>query len=253
MEGIRPRKRLGQHFLVSRRVSSFFARWACRFRRLLEIGPGTGSLTAQILRTCNVELLVGLEIDTRMLENLSSLSLVAEALQTVHGDALSPPLRLRGFDAVYGSIPYNITGPLIRLIVSEFQKPVLLLIQKEVADRLGARPGAPEYGRLTVLVQLVYDVVKHMVVPPSAFKPRPKVFSQIVELVPKNSIEYRIVSKVEEVTRCFFSQRNKKALKIARQCLGEVPLSIVEKYDLANKRVYELSPDFFIEIAELST
>ena len=246
MERIRPSKRLGQHFLVSRKVARVFSSWACRYRRLFEIGPGTGFITSQVLRDCKeLELLAAIELDKRLSSHLAALSLMDWRLQPILSDALLPTLVLRRFDAGYGSIPYNITGPLLSLLVKFFQKPVLLLVQKEVADRLLAKPGTKNYGRVTILVNLVYEVKKIMTVPPTAFRPRPKVYSQIIELVPRRHINQDIIELVEELTRCFFSQRRKLARKAGRECLG----GCAEKYIEDTIRVYELEPGFFLEVA----
>ncbi len=246
MEKIRPSKRLGQHFLVSRRVARVFSSWACRYRRVFEIGPGMGFITSQVLRDCKeLEFLAAIELDKRLVGNLTALTLMDWRLQPVLGNALEPPLVLGNLDAGYGSIPYNITGPLLSLLVKDFQKPVLLLVQKEVADRLLAKPGTKNYGRATILVNLVYEVRKIMIVPPTAFKPRPKVYSQIIELVPRKLINRATIELIEELTRCFFSQRRKLARKAGRVCLG----SCAEKYIDDKMRVYELEPGFFLEVA----
>ena len=247
MERIKPSKKLGQHFLVSRRVARIFSSWVCGYRKVFEIGPGTGFITSDILRSCDEpEIVAGIEIDSRVLENLAALSILDNRFYIVHGDALSPALRLRGFDAGYGSIPYNITGPLLSLLTKWFQKPLLLLIQREVADRLSAKPGSKNYGRLTILVSLVYSVRKLALVPPTAFRPRPRVYSQVVELLPKRSIPPQTIALIEDVTKCFFSQRNKKARKVGIRCLGECVKDIVP----GDLRVYELEPDFFLRVIE---
>jgi len=247
----RPRRSLGQNFLRARWVARLFAQWASGFRLLLEIGPGTGALTREVLAACRGCMVYGLELDERLLPGLSALGLLSPGLGLVHGDALRPPLRLEAFDAVYGSIPYNITGPLLGLLATGYGGPAMLLLQREVADRLAARPGTGAYGRISVLVQAVYRVRLGPVVPPSAFTPRPRVYSRIVYLEPRpGSPPGETLRALEDATRCMFSGRNKLAAKMAEKCLG-VPRAEAERL-AGGRRVYQLSPGDFLALLGLA-
>jgi len=249
VEAPRPRRSLGQNFLRARWVSRLFADWACRYRRLLEIGPGLGALTREVLARCPLSELYLVELDNRLLAGLLTYRLLAPMPEVVHADALSLPLRLEALEAVYGSIPYNITGPLLAaLSLTDRPLPAMLLLQREVAQRLAARPGSKSYGRISVLVQLAYSVRLGPVVPPSAFQPRPRVYSQIVYLEPQEEAPPAwLRRRVEELTRCMFSQRNRLAYKVAARCVG---LQGVAAEELRLRRVYELSPSDFLRLAE---
>lgn len=244
----RPLRRLGQNFLRARWVAELFAKWACNYSRLLEIGFGEGFVGSVVLKKCRPEFLVGIEVDRRFAGILNSFMFFNASFDGVLGDILATPFRLEGFNAAYGSIPYNITGPLLSLLAVEFRRPAMLLLQREVAQRLNAKPGTNNYGRISVLVQLTYNIRLGRVVPPSAFTPRPKVYSQIVYLEPRESMPpIHIVRRVEEFTRCLFAERRKKAVKIVAKCLNRDPA----RYDwLGAKRVYELSPSEIVEIVE---
>ncbi len=246
MSTIKPARKFGQNFLRARWVAIIFAKWACKYNRLLEIGFGEGFIGSEVLKRCSPSLLVGIEIDERLANILGSFSFFNANFDGVVGDILAAPFRKRCVDAVYGSIPYNITGPLLSLLSTELRVPAMLLLQREVAQRLNARPGTKKYGRITVLVQLTYRVRLGKLVPPSAFIPRPKVYSQIVYLEPrKDMLSQYVIRKVEELTRCIFSERRKKAVKVIAKCLGED----TTKYKwLGSKRVYELSPSEIVEI-----
>jgi 16S rRNA (adenine1518-N6/adenine1519-N6)-dimethyltransferase len=249
---VRPRKSLGQNFLRAKWVARIFARWACRYKLLLEIGVGTGFLTRFISSQCPYSTVVGLEVDERLAAHLALLQLYTNNVWVVVADALNPPLRFEAFDAIYGSIPYNITGPLLILLALEARKPSLLLLQKEVAERLAAAPGTPDYGRITVLVRLVYDVNLLEVVPPSAFKPKPKVYSRIVELKPHpNPPPKEVLRVVERVTQCMFSQRNKRAAKIAVKCCGIDAGRFIEDNYGRELRVFQLPPEAFLQLATI--
>ena len=248
---IKPKKKLDQHFLVSNYVGRKFSQLVCKYRKLIEIGAGTGFLTKHVLKCRSLELLATIEIDDDLITELWFQHTYDPRVLPLLSDALYPSLKLEYFDAAYGSIPYSITGPLLSLLAKTFRKPAVLLLQREVAQRLAANPGSSEYGRLTVLVRLVYKIKLHNVVPPTAFRPPPKVYSQIVELLPHSDIpSVSAVEKVESLTRCMFSERRKLAYKVARKCLERVGVSIDRlPVDLTSKRVYELSEDIFLALS----
>ncbi len=248
---IRPKKKLDQHFLVSSYVGRKFSQLLCRYKKLVEIGVGTGFLTKYILRCRSVESLVAIEIDDDLITEFWLQYTYDSRISPLLSDALNSPLRLECFDAVYGSIPYSITGPLLSLLVKNFRKPVVLLIQREVAQRLAASPGSNEYGRLTVLVRLVYNVNLHNIVPPTAFRPPPKVYSQIVELIPRdNTLNNLVIERVESLTRCMFSERRKLAYKIARKCLEKIGVKTSTlPAEIFGKRVYELDEKVFLKLS----
>ncbi|MET1128663.1 MAG: 16S rRNA (adenine(1518)-N(6)/adenine(1519)-N(6))-dimethyltransferase RsmA [Thermoproteota archaeon] len=255
MKGLRsrpkPRRRLGQNFLKAQWAIGEFAKWACRFRKVVEIGAGTGAITSRAGDCHSVEVLAALEVDGSLIPELSSVSFFNMKVVVIHSDATRPPLRMNGFDSAYGSIPYSITGPLLSLLAKHFQKPALLLLQREVARRLASQPGSEGYGRITVIVRAVYDVRLGRVVPPSAFYPRPKVFSQFVELAPRRSVSPDVLERLEELTRCFFSQRRRKAIKVAPKCLKKISLDDVAEI-FGERRVYEIPPETFLELASSS-
>ena len=245
--GPRRPKRLGQRFLRDRGLAARIAKSFCRKPMVVyEIGPGSGIFTRFLAEKCMV---VGAEIDPGLAYCLQAELGVHEAsLTLVVADALKPPLNPSRIDAVFGSIPYNITGPLLAVLVKYFQKPALLVLQREVAERLAAKPGSPSYGRITVLVNMVYDVVLGEIIPPHKFIPPPKVYSRIVLLQPRRRIRTDFLECVEKLTSCLFSQRRKLASKIIRKCTGLDPWEVVP--GLGDKRVYELAIEEVEEIAE---
>ena len=243
------RRRLGQHYLVKRGpVVSWFKRRLCGRRLVLELGAGHGELTSA-LTSCVLHH-VSLEIDPSLLSHLLGLELShGVGLTVVQGDALNPPLRLKAFEAIYGNLPYSISTELIALMVRDYQGPVYVMVQREVARRLAARPGSEEYGRLTALVSLVYEVKPGPVIPPSYFKPRPKVYSQLVEMLPVRRCDRSYVECFEKVTRCLFSQRRRLAYKAVVSCF-DADVEVARRF-LGVKRVYSLGVDELERIARL--
>ena len=198
---IKAKKSLGQNFLADGRVSRRIVEAVAPLRSdvIIEIGPGTGALTGLLVKQAGF--VSAIEIDTRLVEELRH-TLAAENLSIVEADALTvnwSDLIAAGRDSlgrIYGqggepgrvrvvaNLPYYISTPIIeRLLRLRAQvDDMTLMLQNEVVDRIVSRPGTREYGYLSVLVQFYCDVRKLFEVPPSAFKPVPKVRSAVVRL-----------------------------------------------------------------------
>ncbi|TBR59520.1 16S rRNA (adenine(1518)-N(6)/adenine(1519)-N(6))-dimethyltransferase [Westiellopsis prolifica IICB1] len=206
---IRPRKIFGQHWLNSEKALAEIVQAAklkpsvseapLKEARILEIGPGTGILTRRLLPL--VESLVAVEIDRDLCENLAKGLGKRENFLLLQGDFLELDVSslLEGFPAfqnpnkVVANIPYNITGPIIEKLLGTIANPnpkpydaIVLLIQKEVADRVVAKPGSKACGALTVRVQYLAECELISIVPAKAFYPPPKVDSAVVRLIPRN-------------------------------------------------------------------
>lgn len=211
------RKRFGQHFLEPQWAAKLVAAIAPGAADwFIEIGPGrgaiTGPLAARAAAVVAVEVDRGLaaELAARGLENLTVITadvLRVDLLEIAAGQA--SPVR------VVGNLPYNISSPILfRLLEASASgrfKDATLMLQKEVADRLAARPGTGEYGVLTLSAQLRADVTPLLSLPPGAFRPAPKVRSAVVRLdfrPPPPGVEHPEL--VVEIVRSVFTQRRKK-------------------------------------------
>ncbi|MFH7026807.1 MAG: 16S rRNA (adenine(1518)-N(6)/adenine(1519)-N(6))-dimethyltransferase RsmA [Heteroscytonema crispum UTEX LB 1556] len=198
---IRPRKHFAQHWLKSEKaLNSIVAAAQCsKSDRILEIGPGTGVLTRRLLPL--VQSLVAVEIDRDLCELLAKQLGKVENFLLLQGDFLSLdlPSQLQAFpnfqnpNKVVANIPYNITGPIIEKLLGTIANPnpeplesIVLLVQKEVAERLYAKPGSRTFGALSVRVQYLAECELICTVPAGAFHPPPKVDSAVVRLLPRN-------------------------------------------------------------------
>ncbi|TVQ18531.1 MAG: 16S rRNA (adenine(1518)-N(6)/adenine(1519)-N(6))-dimethyltransferase RsmA [Leptolyngbya sp. DLM2.Bin15] len=194
-----PRKQFGQHWLRSERVLKQIldAAQLTASDRVLEIGPGTGVLTRSLLQ--QAESVVAVEVDWDLVRSLrrqfpstSQLLLIeADFLNLDLAAAIAPSGQERP-NKVVANIPYYITGPIVERLLGTIAKPaavpyesIVLLTQKEVAQRLCAKPGSRTFGALSVRVQYLADCELICTVPPSAFQPPPKVDSAVVRLVPR--------------------------------------------------------------------
>jgi 16S rRNA (adenine1518-N6/adenine1519-N6)-dimethyltransferase len=198
----KPRKRFAQHWLRNEYALAKIVEAAQlnKSDRLLEIGPGTGILTRRLLPA--VESLVAVEIDRHLCEKLAKNLGKQENFLLLQGDFLSLDLEqlLEPFPSferpnkVVANIPYNITGPILAKLLGSIARPaetayelIVLLVQKEVGDRLIATPGNKAYGALSVRVQYLASCERICEVPARAFYPPPKVDSVVVRLHPRAS------------------------------------------------------------------
>lgn len=191
-EGIRARKALGQNFLVDRNVLARIA-GIVEIRpddRILEVGPGKGALTEMLAPGC--ARLVAVELDTRLVPVLRQAFRDNPRVEIIHGDILE--IDLRGLLAPEGgerwkvaaNLPYNISTPVLFAFLDnrDLFSRLVLMLQKEVGDRLAASPGTKDYGALSVFFQLYFDVTRELVVRPGSFHPMPKVDSAVLSFVP---------------------------------------------------------------------
>lgn len=205
-------KSKGQHILTNTRVLDAIVHRAGikPTDTVLEIGPGTGNLTLKLLQACSK--VVAIEIDPRMIEILNkrvSQYGFHDRIMVVRKDALK--MDFPQFDLIVANIPYGISSPLIAKIVfgnNSFRSATLLL-QKEFAHRLLAKPGDSEYNRLAVNVNLVADVEFVMNVSTRDFVPCPKVDSSVVKIHPKDEVPSVPMNEWLAFTRTCFSKKNK--------------------------------------------
>jgi 16S rRNA (adenine1518-N6/adenine1519-N6)-dimethyltransferase len=192
------RKRFGQHFLhdrgVIRRIIDAIS--PAEGDRIVEIGPGRGALTWELLqRTSALDVI---EIDRDLAQSLKSDARATQGLRVHVADALRTDfMRLRSDGAplrIVGNLPYNISTPLLFLLLSQRGAigDMHFMLQREVVDRMTAEPSNKTYGRLTVMLAAVAEVEKLFDVGPGAFQPRPKVWSAIVRLRPSMKPRFEI-------------------------------------------------------------
>lgn len=195
-----PRKQFAQHWLRSDKALNQIVAAAqlTKSDRVLEIGPGTGILTRRLLPLA--QSVVAVEIDRDLCQTLAKQLGKVENFLLLQGDILTLdlPAHLASFpvfqnpNKVVANIPYNITGPILECLLGTIAQPnrepfqlIVLLVQKEVAERLYAKPGSKAFGALSVRVQYLAECESICTVPAGAFYPPPKVDSAVVRLRPR--------------------------------------------------------------------
>ncbi|MDY6936976.1 MAG: 16S rRNA (adenine(1518)-N(6)/adenine(1519)-N(6))-dimethyltransferase RsmA [Cyanobacteriota bacterium] len=222
----RPRKRFAQHWLRSDKILDRIVAAAqlSDGDRVLEIGPGTGVLTRKLLP--GLSSLVSVELDRDLCQKLVKKLGETENFLLLEGDFLalnlpeilaSAPEMFREQNKVVANIPYNITGPILEKLLGTIAAPnptpyesIVLLLQKEVADRLCAKPGSRTFGALSVRVQYLASCELICSVPAKAFYPPPKVESAVVRLYPRSiDIPAESPKLLERLVREGFSSKRK--------------------------------------------
>jgi 16S rRNA (adenine1518-N6/adenine1519-N6)-dimethyltransferase len=211
-----PKKQLGQHFLHDARIVDQIVRAVDPKPgdALVEIGPGQGAITFPLLRRHGA--LTVIEFDRDLITPLSEAAHGLGDLTIVHKDVLKVDFgKLAGEQPIrlVGNLPYNISTPILFHVLEHAEAIVDMhfMLQKEVVERMGAGPGSKTYGRLSVMLQAVCTVEPLFCVPPSAFRPPPKVDSAVVRLRPRPAGELGIgdAALFERVVREAFGQRRK--------------------------------------------
>jgi 16S rRNA (adenine1518-N6/adenine1519-N6)-dimethyltransferase len=257
--GLQAKKSLGQNFLLDLNLTGKIARTAGDLSRttVIEVGPGPGGLTRALLLH-GAKRVVAVERDERCLAALAEISAhYPDRLEVVAGDALKTDFAAlpAGEPAcIVANLPYNIgTELLVRwLTVPEwpsFYRSMTLMFQREVAERIVARPATESYGRLGVLAGWRTDAKIAFDVPPQAFTPPPKVTSSVVHLVPREAPLPADVKKLGRVTEAAFGQR-RKMLRQSLKGLGGEKLLEAAGID-GTRRAETLDVEEFVRLANL--
>lgn len=227
--GLSARKSLGQNFLFDLNLTSRIARAAAPLpvATIVEIGPGPGGLTRALLAE-GARRVIAIERDERVLPALAEIAAhYPGRLEIVSGDALHVdprPLVGEGPARIVANLPYNVATPLLVGWLSAEPWPpwfdmMVLMFQREVAERIVATPDDDAYGRLAVLTGWRAEAKIMFDVPPSAFVPPPKITSSVVRIVPRPSPLPCRLRDLEQVTRAAFGQR-RKMLRQSLKALG---------------------------------
>ena len=215
-----PRKRFGQHFLTDRGIIEDIvdAIAPVAGQAMIEIGPGLGAMTQPLVERLGHLTVIELDRDLAvLLRKKTELTVIESDVLRVDFRALAkagtPKLR------IVGNLPYNISTPILfhLLDVADVVQDQHFMLQKEVIDRMVAKPSTSDYSRLSVMLQWRYEMENVLFVPPQSFDPPPRVDSAIVRMLPHASPEVLDVKLFSELVRVAFSQRR----KLLRHSLGK--------------------------------
>jgi len=250
---VRPKKHLGQHFLLDMSVCERIAEAITgvgETKKIIEVGPGTGALT-QFLMKLPYETSV-VEVDD---ESVAYLNAYYPALRgrIYEEDFLRMDLKERFGDnfCVVGNFPYNISSQILFKVLDEWEcVPELVgMFQKEVAERVASGPGTRDYGILSVLLQVHYEIKYLFTVEPEVFNPPPKVKSGVLRMQRRPAPLVTSQQKeFKQVVKLAFNQRRKTIRNSVKSLLQP---GITSENDLFNKRPEQLSVEQFIELTRI--
>ncbi len=261
---MKPKRSLGQNFLVDQNLQRKIAGSLGdpSDQALVEIGPGKGALTQHLIGLS--DRLVLIELDDELAEDLQASYGGRPGVEIIHRDVLTVDFGALFPDGaafrVLGNIPYNITAPIIfKLLERPRPSEILLMVQKEVAERLVADPGTSEYGALTVGVRTVASCRKVFAVPRTAFRPIPKVDSVVIRIIPDDPPPLSLAeeARLRRLTRAAFQWRRKQLQKTLRDH-PDLVLSSANVEGIASSTGWDLTrrpetfaPDEFVRISKL--
>tara|TARA_B100001057_G_scaffold461588_1_gene513739 strand:+ start:7709 stop:8494 length:786 start_codon:yes stop_codon:yes gene_type:complete len=216
---IKAKKSLGQNFLKDENILEKIVNVIqIKEKNILEIGPGTGNLTSYILMN-NPKKVIVIEKDKSLVKNLEEK--FKDQIQVINKDILEVDENslINEKFTVFGNLPYNISTEILSKWILNLKDTfwfdhLVLMFQKEVADRIISKFNTSTYGRLSILVNWKLKVVKICDIKPESFSPRPKVDSSLLLFFPKNKIfNIKDPKNLEKVTRIFFNHRRKMLKK----------------------------------------
>ena len=234
---IKAKKSLGQNFLIDDEIIEKIVNYTkIENKIVLEIGPGTGNLTNSILKKKPKELCV-IEKDNDLVEELKNK--FQDKIKIIHNDVLKVQENklFKEKAIVFGNLPYNISTEILSKWISNFNnyfwfESLILMFQKEVAERIVGNYSSSNYGRLSILSNWKLSIKKICDVSPISFYPKPKVYSSVLFFEPKkNYYKIKDLKNLETVTRVFFSNR-RKMIKKPFNKLFNGNKKILEKYKI---------------------
>jgi 16S rRNA (adenine1518-N6/adenine1519-N6)-dimethyltransferase len=249
------KKHLGQHFLYDPSIIERIIQSAQLDSEdlVIEIGPGPGKMTR--LLAGKVKKVIAIELDDKLYEKLQGELYGYENIELVCGDALEYSYDNLADFKVVANIPYYITTPIIfRLFdVREKLKSMTLTVQKEVAERIVAKPGGKDYGVLSIMVQYYADARLKFIIPKEAFRPVPKVDSAVVHItvLEKPPVTVHDEKLFFRIVKTAFSQR-RKMLSNSLKSVSQDVKDWLRKADIdPNRRAETLSMEEFARLADI--
>ena len=253
----KPKKSLGQNFLLDQNIINSIISTANINKEsiVLEIGPGTGNLTKSILKK-NPKKLIVVEKDKELSNFLYEK--FNDKISVINKDILNIKLNIKNNEniIVFGNLPYNISTEILVNWIKDkdkfkYSKKLILMFQKEVADRILAKTNSKAYGRLAVFSNWKYEIKKEFDISPSCFFPKPKIYSTLLTFTPKKKFFHiKNPENLEKISRIFFNQR-RKMIKNPLKQIFKNPKIVIDKLELnQNLRPQNLNPLTYFKITE---
>ena len=251
------KKSLGQNFLIDKNIIKRIIQEGkiTANETVLEIGPGTGSLTEEIIKQKPKKIIL-IEKDNKLSEELllkfgNNIELINDDILEIEENNLSLDQIL-----VFGNLPYNISTKILTKWICNVKnkfwfKKLILMFQKEVADRIVAEVNTKSYGRLSVISQWKMNIKKIIDIKPYSFYPKPKILSTLLEFTPKNNfIHINDIKNLEKITKTLFNKRRKMIKNSIFNIVNKEDLSRINFNINLNSRPENIKPEEYYFLAK---
>tara|TARA_B100000035_G_C21033018_1_gene569388 strand:+ start:869 stop:1657 length:789 start_codon:yes stop_codon:yes gene_type:complete len=254
-----PKKSLGQNFLIDKNIIKKIVKLDnLENKNIIEIGPGKGALTDEILKK-NPKSLTIIEKDNFLANQLKEKYQSIKTLKVINEDILNYDLekKILNNSLIFGNLPYNISSQILVKFLKFKKWPpkfcsLIFMFQKELAEKIVCSFPSKNYGRLSIITSFRLKVLKKFFVSPNCFFPKPKVTSMIIHLKPFkiNNFKIKKIKNVEKITNILFSNKRKMINKNLKKVLSINAISKISGINL-NARPSEIKPETYFKITEL--
>ena len=253
------KKSLGQNFLIDNNViKKIINSVKIKNKNVIEIGPGDGALTEQIIK-CNPKSFILIEKDFNLHAKLKSKFEQIKFVKIICQDILKFDIekKIKKNTIIFGNLPYNISSQIFVNLIRLNKWPpkytdLILMFQKELGEKIIANFPSPNYGRLSILSNLMLNVNKKFLVSPNCFKPKPKVNSMVIHFKPKNNriVNLKNILNLEKITNILFSNKRKMINKNLKKILSNNEIDKIKDIRM-NMRPSEVKPEIYYKITEI--
>ena len=253
------KKSLGQNFLIEKNiVRKILSLTSFKGKNIIEIGPGKGALTDEIIKM-KPKLLILIEKDEALANYLNSKYSLEKTVKIYNTDILNFNFEKINKDKIIiiGNLPYNISSQiLVRILRLKKWPPkfksLIFMFQKELAEKIIANYLSREYGRLSILTKYRLNIKKSFLVSRNCFFPKPKITSQIIHFQPKLLKKFRIkkIQSLEKITNIIFSNKRKMINKNIKKIIDKKKLKLLPEINL-KLRPADIEPETYYKITQL--
>lgn len=253
-----PKKSLGQNFLIDKNIiRKIINLGKVNNKNIIEIGPGRGALTDEILKKKPKSLII-IEKDYQLAKSLQDKYLKNKKIIIFNEDILKFDLEkfTRKNTIIFGNLPYNISSQILVKIIKFKKWPpnfinLVFMFQKELGEKIIGTFNSQNYGRLSILTKLRLDVINKFLVSSNCFRPKPKIQSMVIQFKPKKTIfNIKNISSLENITNIFFSNKRKMINKSIKKVLNTAQINSIDHINL-NSRPSEIKAEIYYRITEL--
>ena len=251
------KKSLGQNLLIDKNIINKIVNLIeIKNRNIIEIGPGAGALTDQILKKKPNNLIL-IEKDNNFSKKLNEKYCENKTIKILNRDILKIDIEkiVKKDSIIFGNLPYNISSQILVKFIKYNKWPpkykdLIFMFQKELGEKIIGKYLSKSYGRLSILSNLKLKINSKFLVSPNCFFPKPKITSMVIHFTPKNSLfKIRKIENLEKITNTFFSNKRKIIKKNMQKILDNNQINNLINLDL-NARPADVKPEIYYKITE---